>query len=85
MKAISSIIIMLVAVVGFAMFVIPSNSTAQQNEVHKPITTEYTVVESRSVAMLISSVNKRIEDGWKPLGGVGSSNETDYYTQAMTK
>jgi len=47
---------------------------------------QYTALEYSDIDKLIEKVNKKIDEGWIPLGGV-STCENDYktwYAQAMT-
>ncbi len=48
---------------------------------------EYTVVKGSSLSELIEEVNRMIELGWLPLGGLCASKDGDdhHYFQAMTK
>ena len=48
---------------------------------------EYTVVKEHSLSELIAQVNRMIELGWLPLGGLFTSVDSDehHYYQAMTR
>lgn len=48
---------------------------------------EYTVVADERLDVLVSRVNDRIFEGFKPLGGIVVTNdgESDYYYQTMLK
>jgi hypothetical protein len=48
---------------------------------------EYQILTEKSVVDLQDLVNKRIGDGWTPLGGVSVAVDggSTYFVQAMTK
>lgn len=50
---------------------------------------EYTVINYDSIESLIKVVNEYIKDGWKPLGGICLTPNSQYagpqYAQAMIK
>ncbi len=48
---------------------------------------EYTVIKKNSLSELIDEVNRMIEEGWLPLGGISTkeSINQDHFFQAMTR
>lgn len=45
---------------------------------------EYEIAGDTTIDGLVKNVNKHIEDGWEPIGGIGTS-ESGYYFQALIK
>jgi hypothetical protein len=51
---------------------------------------QYYVVGEKSIVELVTKVNKMMNDGWEPLGGIATRqshaySESGIYCQAMTK
>lgn len=49
----------------------------------------YVILENDDALQLTAEVNRRMTEGWKPLGGVAcyydSAKQTAYYVQAMVR
>ena len=47
--------------------------------------TSYTIIDGANLSQLIVRVNKAIQEGWKPIGGVTTSESSNYFYQAMVR
>jgi len=45
---------------------------------------KYDVIEEREIENLVETINKKIKEGWEPIGGIAvSGSDGDFYTQAI--
>jgi hypothetical protein len=45
----------------------------------------YTVIEEEHLKVLIEKVNKAMQDGWRPVGGIAWQSGNNWYLQALVR